>query len=903
MAIIGVASIRVRPDLTRFRSELDAGLRKIDRDFKVNVRADTSQASRDVDRFAKQINQKNAAIRVNVDRKRIQKDLGDISREVLKISEKTGVMFLKGTAGAVVFAVALASVASALTGTASLVGGLGQAIVALGGAAVGVGAGGLAALAAGVATVKLGMVGMSDAFKAISEGDAKALNEALKKMSPAGREFVREIAKFKPVLDQLRLDVQQNLFKDLAKEVQLTGNAVSRIARGQFTELSKVLNNVAKDTLGFFREARTLKELESISKNVTSGFRESQGAAKSLASAIVDIVSAGSELLPELGRGLEGVTARFAAFIRGAKDSGRLTEFFRQSIETIKQFGRILRDFGVGIANVFRIGSETGGGFLNILERAATGFRNFTESAQGREVLTRIFETIRTLAEAFSELLSNLRPVLGPLGQFAELVANGLASALDRLGPKLRDALIKLFEKLTVAAPDLIDAVEKIAEAVIDLIDAIAPFVPAIADIINEMADFSGPTTVAMVAALALIGGKMGLVVAAGVGLGIALIKLGQGVHDVVNSIGDDVEALGQDLQKLGGPFGILGKGIEIFGSGIGTDTTKVRQLLRDQGVDIGYTLLESVTAGVAKAQAEALVPGVNGAVTQILKIFNGRKGEFTAAGGLTWAEVGRGITTEQQAVVDRLRQAAQALLNVLTGKRDEFATQGKTLSQALANGLTAGQQEAINRVRNIVQSLLDAMTGKRSSFDAEGRAISQRLSGGISAGQSEATNAARGVANAVVGIFGGTSLYGEGASIMASLRGGLVSGIQAVKNVLTSMTSLIPTWKGPESVDKRLLVPAGVEIMRGLIRGIESEESSLERVLSGVTDRFTAAFDTPALRAESVQRMNISGGLEPTRVIVDVNLNEGNLSGIIDGQISENNRTISRFGKAGVTP
>jgi hypothetical protein len=159
-------------------------------------------------------------------------------------------------------------------------------------------------------------------------------------------------------------------------------------------------------------------------------------------------------------------------------------------------------------------------------------------------------------------------------------------------------------------------------------------------------------------------------------------------------------------------------------------------------------------------------------------------------------------------------------------------------------------------------------------------------------------------VANAVVGIFGGTSLYGEGASIMASLRGGLVSGIQAVKNVLTSMTSLIPTWKGPESVDKRLLIPAGVEIMRGLIRGIESEESSLESTLARVTDRFTTAFEPRAsFRAETVQRMDISGGLEPTRVIVDVNVNDDNLTGIIDGRVSENNRTITRFGKAGITP
>lgn len=832
--IIGEAAIRLRAEGKTLGPEIRRLVTTAVKEASAGIRADLRGAG---DGLTDGIRQ---------DAEKTSSSVKSILGGILSTLSSVSAAFIGTALKAAVLSVGIAGIASSLSGTAALVGGLGEAISGMGAAAIGVGVAGLTAMIALSATLKIATSGMGEAFKAVASGDAKALQEALKGMAPAAREFVTETAKLKPLFDEIRLATQAALFKGLGREVLSTGKALKSTFQRLFVGIAEQVNEAGTQILKFLREARTVKDLDTISDNVVGGFREMSQAGRSVTQIIVDIVKSSSELLPGLGRSIEDVTKKFAAFIRAKSDSGELTAFFQQGIETVKQFGRIIRDLGVGISNVFKIGSETGGGFLNILERAATSFREFTESAQGKEILTTIFQTIRLLAEAFGELLSTLRPVLKPLGELARILAEGIASALDRIGPKLRDTLIRLFENLTKAAPDLIRAVEKIIESVLELIDVLGPLAPAFADVVAEMAELSGPGTIAMVAALALIGGKIGLVVAAGVGLGLLLIEVGKKVHSFVNSVGDDIEGFGRDLQKLDGPFAILGKGIETFGSGVGTDAGKVREFLRKQGADIGQTFLESVASGIAAAQAEAVVPGVNRAVSQILSIFNGRKGEFTAAGGLTWGEVGRGITTEQQAVVDRLRQAAQALLNLLTGQRDAFATQGRTLSQALANGLTAGQQEAINRVRALLESLLGAMTGKRSSFDEEGRAISNRLGGGISAAQGDAVGAARSVGSAVVDTFSNASLFSAGAAIMASLRSGLVSGIQAVKNVLTSMTSLIPTWKGPESLDRVLLVPAGKAIMGGLISSIESEIPALRSVLATVTDEVATALSPP---------------------------------------------------------
>jgi phage-related protein len=894
MAIIGVASIRVRPDLTRFRSELDAELRKIDRDFKVNVRADTSQASRDVDRFVKNLNQKDATVRVDVDRKRVQKDIGDVSRDLFNLSVTAGSALAKGTVGAVGFSVALAGLASSLAGTASLIGGVGQAVVAFGGAAVGVGAAGLAALAAGAATVKLGLVGMSDAFKAITEGDAKALNEALKKMAPAGREFVQEVAKFKPVLDQLRLDVQQNLFKDLAKEIQLTGNAVSGVAREQFTELSKVLNNVAKDVLGFFREARTLKELKNISTNVTGGFREAQGAAKSMASAVLDIVSAGSELLPELGAGIEGVTARFAAFIRGAKDSGQLTEFFRQSIETVKQFGRILRDFGVGISNVFKIGSETSGGFLSILEKVAAKFREWTESFSGQVFLTNLFETINDLAGAFGGLLKALSPLLPLLGRLFSVLADSVIQILEEIGPVLEEVGRALINALIETLPIITPIVIQLAEGMGRILKAIIPLIPTLARVLEALTPLIDPFVRLVESVLPplikLIEKLTPLIQLMAEGLGLILDVIGGAVRGFEN-LGEAIKLALNPLETFERLFrGVLG--ISKEGDGVGRGFGKV-----------GDSVARGIADGIDGGQGRAIA-AINNLFGAMDKSVPPWYAKFFSHGSLTWEQVGRGITDEQSAVIDNVKNAISSLLGLLKGQTPGFGDAGKSMGSAFSQGLTSEQQKAYDIARRIVDNILAIFSGRKPQAESEGAAITRSLGGGMASNQEAALGAARSISFSIGGIFGGVSLFGEGASIMSSLRSGLVSGIQAVRNVLTSMTSLIPTWKGPESVDKRLLIPAGVEIMRGLIRGIESEEHSLESTLGRVTNRFTDAFDprTASIRAEMIQRTNISGGLEPTRVIVDVNVNDDNLTGIIDGRVSENNRTISRFGKAGVS-
>lgn len=81
-----------------------------------------------------------------------------------------------------------------------------------------------------------------------------------------------------------------------------------------------------------------------------------------------------------------------------------------------------------------------------------------------------------------------------------------------------------------------------------------------------------------------------------------------------------------------------------------------------------------------------------------------------------------------------------------------------------------------------------------------------------------------------------GSLLEDAGQKLLDGLISGITSKIDAVKDKLTGLTNSITDWKGPIRKDKRLLEPAGVAIMGGLIRSIEAERATLRRTLASVT-------------------------------------------------------------------
>lgn len=102
-----------------------------------------------------------------------------------------------------------------------------------------------------------------------------------------------------------------------------------------------------------------------------------------------------------------------------------------------------------------------------------------------------------------------------------------------------------------------------------------------------------------------------------------------------------------------------------------------------------------------------------------------------------------------------------------------------------------------------------------------------------------------KGIFNAGVGFIKGVmhfSLSAEGRAIMNSLLDGLKSAWESVKSFVGGIGKWIKAHKGPISVDRRLLIPAGHAIMNGLGNGLVDGFSDVQKSVLAMNKQITDA-------------------------------------------------------------
>ncbi|MCD2462460.1 hypothetical protein MBT42_02690 [Streptomyces sp. MBT42] len=91
-----------------------------------------------------------------------------------------------------------------------------------------------------------------------------------------------------------------------------------------------------------------------------------------------------------------------------------------------------------------------------------------------------------------------------------------------------------------------------------------------------------------------------------------------------------------------------------------------------------------------------------------------------------------------------------------------------------------------------------------------------------------------------------GSKLKDAGVKLIKGFINGVVSMFGGVKDALGNLTDKLTSWKGPESLDRVLLVNAGQLVIGGFIKGLESRYDQVRKSLRGLTqDVASTEFDT----------------------------------------------------------
>lgn len=144
----------------------------------------------------------------------------------------------------------------------------------------------------------------------------------------------------------------------------------------------------------------------------------------------------------------------------------------------------------------------------------------------------------------------------------------------------------------------------------------------------------------------------------------------------------------------------------------------------------------------------------------------------------------------------------------------------------------------------------------------------------GLLNGAKNGWNAARSWLGGIAGKIGraigslGSTLWGAGRSVIQGFVNGLQSLWNTVQSWFNKLTDKIPSWKGPEKRDRKLLTKAGALIMGGLVRGLDGGRKGVRKTLAGVTDMIAGGLGATSDMELGFGGVDLSGAAPRTVVL-----------------------------------
>lgn len=326
---------------------------------------------------------------------------------------------------------ALGSLPAASTALATLAGAL-QQVTQAGLVAPGV----IAGVVSSVATAKVGLVGVTDAFKALdaaASGSAKDIekaNEALAKLAPSARDAVRAGADIKKQFtDLVQQPVQDNLFRGLGDDARKLANADLPVVATGMKAIATSLNSNVRQAFTSLSSEASRNSLGKIFDNTADAQGRLTKAVDPLIHAFATLSATGSNSLPRLADGVGHLAERFDRFITSADQDGRLTKWIDEGITGIDHLGSTVMNVAKSFTAITKAAGG-GEGLLGTLDKGTASVARFLNSAAGQDKLSRFFSEGR-------EQLGKMQPLIQALPGLFEAVYTASKRWTDVLLPPL----------------------------------------------------------------------------------------------------------------------------------------------------------------------------------------------------------------------------------------------------------------------------------------------------------------------------------------------------------------------------------------------------------------------------------------------------------------------------------
>ncbi|MGY0497050.1 transglycosylase SLT domain-containing protein [Nocardia sp. FBN12] len=275
------------------------------------------------------------------------------------------------------------------------------------------------------------------------------LAKAMAKLSPNAQKLVNDILSIKPAWQEVKWAAQDALTNGAGAAVRNFTTAQLPNMKAGFSAINAEIGRGFRDSLSVLSSGKSQADYNKFLTNTRNGFRGLADAAAPLTRTFVDLATAGSSVLPQLGDALAAASARWSEKISLKRETGELNQSINNGIEKMGQLGQIISNTFGGISGVFKAMRGEGDSMIERMTVATAKFEAWAKSAAGASKIQAVFAKINSVATQLSNIISSLGSavvdVLGPVSEnfgitlsVVETLAESLASivgALMSFGP------------------------------------------------------------------------------------------------------------------------------------------------------------------------------------------------------------------------------------------------------------------------------------------------------------------------------------------------------------------------------------------------------------------------------------------------------------------------------------
>lgn len=668
-------------------------------------------------------------------------------------------------------------------------------------------------------------------------------------------EMVRAATSLMDTVKSVFTRAAQPLLEPLVKSLNVFETLVVRIGpqlRGMFADIAPAIVPFAVG-------------LERLVENSLPGFQE--------------LIEAANPFLRGLADVLPGLGQSFSNFFGNIAASGpEATIFFQDFINFLGQLIRWLGEAIGWLARAYVAVKDFLGPLPEILREAWAAFREgasvgeifaILEQAFDPGFFDRVVESIRNLiTNGFQFLANNIGSVIetilsarAAVTDAAIQLVTGIADALPEIVPQVVDGALQL---VTALVDSLVQTIPKLVEAagllVNGLVDGIVAALPGLIQGATQIvtALLTGIITLLPIvidAGLRLIQGLVE-------GIMVALPQIQLAAIQIIPQLISGVITLLPQILMLG--TNILTALIQ----GISANLPALIATVQTQVIPTLITALQTQGPVLIQQGAQALVQFMQGwldSVTIITEVITNQiipaittlfqeNPEIIEAGIAVILTLLQAFTDNLPVITEFISETfIPAMTTIIEQNLPVFIAAGLKIMLAVQKGIIqAIPQILVAIVSQVIPAMVSALLS--ASFRLQGVAvqlIAAFVGSLLSAWASRSGAMLNAIKNVIINAFSGAGswLRDAGRRIIDGLISGIQSGFDRVQSTLSSLTSLLPDWKGPADVDRKILRESGQLVMRGFQLGIEDQRAAIQRSLQGITGDLPTFTGSSAVR------------------------------------------------------